>query len=39
MKGWNSEGKIVSAEELDEEFVINTITDNQLNYAVKLLSG
>ena len=29
----------IIVEELDEEFVINTITDNQLNYAVKLLSG
>jgi len=26
-------------EEEDEEFVINTATDNQLNYAVKLLGG
>ena len=29
----------IMVEELGEEFVINTITDNQLNYAVKLLSG
>ena len=26
-------------EERDEEFVINTATDNQLNYAIKLFSG
>jgi len=26
-------------EEEDEEFSINTTTDNQLNYAIKLLSG
>ena len=26
-------------EETDEDFVINTITDNQLNYAVKLFNG
>ena len=26
-------------EEEGEEFLINSITDNQLNYAVKLLSG
>ena len=29
----------IKIEEEDEEFSINTITDNQLNYAVKLLSG
>ena len=29
----------IKIEELDEEFAINTITDNQLNYAVKLFSG
>ena len=29
----------IEIEEQDEEFSINTITDNQLNYAVKLLSG
>ena len=29
----------IKVEAEDEEFVINTITDNQLNYAVKLLSG
>ena len=29
----------IRIEEEDEEFLINTITDNQLNYAVKLLSG
>jgi len=29
----------IRVEEEDEEFSINTITDNQLNYAVKLLSG
>ena len=29
----------IKVEELNEEFVINTITDNQLNYAIKLLSG
>ena len=28
----------IKVEEQDEEFSINTITDNQLNYAVKLLS-
>ena len=26
-------------EEEGEEFFINTVTDNQLNYAVKLLNG
>ena len=29
----------IKVEEQDEEFSINTITDNQLNYAVKLFSG
>ena len=29
----------IRVEEQDEEFSINTITDNQLNYAVKLFSG
>jgi carboxyl-terminal processing protease len=29
----------IKIEEQDEEFVINTATDNQLNYAVKLFSG
>ena len=29
----------IKIEEENEEFSINTITDNQLNYAVKLLSG
>ena len=29
----------IRVEEENEEFLINTITDNQLNYAVKLLSG
>jgi len=29
----------IKVEEQDEEFLINTITDNQLNYAVKLLNG
>ena len=29
----------IMVEEEDEEFVINTTTDNQLNYAIKLLSG
>ena len=29
----------IRVEEDDEEFSINTITDNQLNYAVKLLNG
>ena len=29
----------IRVEEEDDEFSINTITDNQLNYAVKLLSG
>jgi len=29
----------IRVEAEDEEFLINTITDNQLNYAVKLLSG
>jgi carboxyl-terminal processing protease len=29
----------IKVEEEDEEFSINTITDNQLNYAIKLLSG
>ena len=29
----------IRVEEEDEEFSINTITDNQLNYAVKLFSG
>ena len=29
----------IKVEEQDEEFSINTINDNQLNYAVKLLSG
>ena len=29
----------IKVEEEGEEFFINTITDNQLNYAVKLLSG
>ena len=29
----------IKVEEEDEEFLINTITDNQLNYAIKLLSG
>ena len=31
--------KVEEEEEEDEEFVINTATDNQLNYAVKLLGG
>ena len=26
-------------EETDDDFVINTDTDNQLNYAIKLLNG
>ena len=29
----------IRVEEEGEEFLINSITDNQLNYAVKLLSG
>ena len=29
----------IIVEEQGEEFLINTTTDNQLNYAVKLLSG
>ena len=29
----------IRVEEEGEEFLINTITDNQLNYAIKLLSG
>jgi len=29
----------IKVEEQEEEFVINTITDNQLNYAIKLLNG
>ena len=29
----------IKVEEEDEEFSINTITDNQLNYAIKILSG
>jgi len=29
----------IRVEEEDEEFSINTITDNQLNYAIKLFSG
>ena len=29
----------IKVEEEDEEFSINTITDNQLNYAIKLFSG
>ena len=29
----------IKVEEQDEEFSINTITDNQLNYAVKLFNG
>ncbi len=29
----------IRVEEEDEEFSINTTTDNQLNYAIKLLSG
>ena len=29
----------IKGEEEDEEFSINTTTDNQLNYAIKLLSG
>ena len=29
----------IKIEEVGEDFFINTITDNQLNYAVKLLSG
>ena len=29
----------IRVEEEDEDFLINTITDNQLNYAVKLFSG
>ena len=29
----------IRVEEEDEEFSINTSTDNQLNYAIKLLSG
>ena len=29
----------IKVEEEGEEFVINTITDNQLNYAIKLLNG
>ena len=29
----------IRVEEEDEEFVINTSTDNQLNYAIELFSG
>ena len=29
----------IKVEEENEEFSINTSTDNQLNYAIKLLSG
>ena len=29
----------IKVEEEDEEFSINTTTDNQLNYAIKLFSG
>ena len=29
----------IKVEEKEEDFLINTITDNQLNYAIKLLSG
>ena len=29
----------IKVEELDEEFSINTVTDNQLNYAIKLFTG
>ena len=29
----------IKVEEQDEEFSINTVTDNQLNYAIKLFSG
>ena len=29
----------IKIEEQDEEFSINTVTDNQLNYAIKLFSG
>ena len=29
----------IKVEEEGEEFSINTTTDNQLNYAIKLLSG
>ena len=29
----------IKVEEGDEEFLINTATDNQLNYAIKLLNG
>ena len=29
----------IKVEEKDEEFLLNTATDNQLNYAIKLLSG
>ena len=29
----------IKVEEEDEEFSINTSTDNQLNYAIKLLNG
>ncbi len=29
----------IKVEEKGEEFSINTTTDNQLNYAIKLLSG
>ena len=29
----------IKVEEKDKDFFINTITDNQLNYAIKLLSG
>ena len=29
----------IRVEEENEEFSINTTTDNQLNYAIKLLSG
>jgi carboxyl-terminal processing protease len=29
----------IKLQEIDEDFVINTTTDNQLNYAIKLFSG
>ena len=29
----------IKVEEKEEDFLINTVTDNQLNYAIKLLSG
>ena len=29
----------ITIEEINEDFSINTTTDNQLNYAIRLLSG